>query len=397
MRILLVHDLDGWSFHNISQNIQRVAAKAAPGCFEFRVLSRKQWVCQPHVLWEALEWSQVHIFFWRFDLIAAIDILNSSNANRKKLVEMLSERVTITVVYDHLYLEEKALTEMGDPFEIGDIHCVSSPTLQKIYTDLPHLPNPKYVLIDGVDTSLFVPVTTPTITSDTTKPLRIGWVGNSLWGSNIGQDMKGFRTIFQPAIDKIRADGTEVIVHVADREITPVPKEKMPDFYQNLDLYVCTSYIEGTPNPVLEAMVAGVAVVSTDVGVVRDVLGSQQRQMIVERDPVSFFNAFSKLDQDRSLLNELKAENIKRRDILSWEARFESWSNIFDEAESILGSKKRQQRKAEVLTSALNRNRSALAQVRRVVFSNTTLYRLYNAMLNRHPKLMRLLRSAFKH
>ncbi|WZB73295.1 glycosyltransferase family 4 protein [Achromobacter xylosoxidans] len=42
----------------------------------------------------------------------------------------------------------------------------------------------------------------------------------------------------------------------------------MPAYYNSLDLYVCPSAIEGTPNPVLEAMACGVPVISTDVGIV---------------------------------------------------------------------------------------------------------------------------------
>ena len=56
-----------------------------------------------------------------------------------------------------------------------------------------------------------------------------------------------------------------------------IAHEDMPEYYNGIDIYVCTSRTEGTPNTVLEAMACGVPVISTDVGIVPEVFGEKQK------------------------------------------------------------------------------------------------------------------------
>jgi len=82
--------------------------------------------------------------------------------------------------------------------------------------------------------------------------------------------------------------------------------------YADLDLIVCTSISEGTPVALLEAMAAGKAVVSADVGGVRDLMtglptlseGMEffQNGILVKRDPSLLAGAIRNLlaDPDRA-------------------------------------------------------------------------------------------------
>lgn len=54
-------------------------------------------------------------------------------------------------------------------------------------------------------------------------------------------------------------------------------QKDMPSLYKGLDIVVLTSLNEGTPVTLIEAMSAGIPVVATDVGGVRDLLGNQGR------------------------------------------------------------------------------------------------------------------------
>src|SRR5690606_22871264 len=49
-------------------------------------------------------------------------------------------------------------------------------------------------------------------------------------------------------------------------------QEQMADWYRSLDLFLVTALDEGGPLPPLEAMACGVPVVSTDVGLIKDLV-----------------------------------------------------------------------------------------------------------------------------
>ncbi|WP_312583940.1 glycosyltransferase, partial [Staphylococcus aureus] len=68
---------------------------------------------------------------------------------------------------------------------------------------------------------------------------------------------------------------------LADRQLGFIPHDEMVKYYSQIDVYVCPSKIEGTPNPVLESMACGVPVISTDVGVVKDAFGEMQKEWIL--------------------------------------------------------------------------------------------------------------------
>jgi glycosyltransferase involved in cell wall biosynthesis len=60
-------------------------------------------------------------------------------------------------------------------------------------------------------------------------------------------------------------------------------REDVPDFLSALDLFVLTSDTEGLPNAIMEAMAAGLPVVATDVGGVREVVTEGETGHLVPR------------------------------------------------------------------------------------------------------------------
>jgi hypothetical protein len=102
----------------------------------------------------------------------------------------------------------------------------------------------------------------------------------------------------------------------------------MPDYYNSIDVLLCASAMEGTPNPVLEAMACGVPVISTDVGVVPEVLGPLQSDFIVPRDPGAMAAAIRRLHLDRGLLQKLSRENLARIEGRDWASLAPSWRDL---------------------------------------------------------------------
>ena len=69
-------------------------------------------------------------------------------------------------------------------------------------------------------------------------------------------------------------------------EVTNIPREKMPIYFNACDVHLLTSDFEGSPNSVKECMCCNTPVVSTDVGNVREMIGDIPGCFVADRmDP----------------------------------------------------------------------------------------------------------------
>jgi GT2 family glycosyltransferase len=66
-----------------------------------------------------------------------------------------------------------------------------------------------------------------------------------------------------------------------------VPYEKMNKYYNNSDIYICTSRDETGPLTVLEAMSCGKAIISTDVGSVNIMIDDKKNGLVINNEDIS--------------------------------------------------------------------------------------------------------------
>lgn len=375
--VTIFYDEPDWAFHNIAANLARIA----PPGFSFLALSRDEWFGRTRAAEAAVAKSDIVVFLWRFDLLAYLDTLSEAGWARLLAPD---RPALVAMIYDHLYTDPEDLDYYGNPFVLSDVCGACSGRLRDIYTSAPYLPVPAHVVPDGVDTAFFSPDD-----REPTGPLRIGWVGNSAWGITEGEDFKGRRTILEPAIQILRARSVRFELHLADKAERRLPRSEMPAFYRGIDVLVCSAAVEGTPNPVLEAMASGTAVVSTDVGIVRDVFGPEQRRFILsERSPEALAEALETLSGDPTTLARLRAENLAARPAISWESRWPAWQALFDEARAA-----RMTAYGATVTENLrkfrSRRRTRLERLRRTVAGNRLAFRAYETAIRRFPSLVR--------
>ena len=94
--------------------------------------------------------------------------------------------------------------------------------------------------------------------------------------------------------------------------------KKAQQSYRFIDLYVCSSDVEGGPLPVLESLASGVPVVSTRVGVAIEALSLGGGILVNKGSPKDLANAIGLIMDDSSLYRRLSQETIQVAENYSW-------------------------------------------------------------------------------
>lgn len=235
----------------------------------------------------------------------------------------------VTAVYDHLFLNTE--TERTD-FIFNNVksYTVSSEKLKKIYDEYPNIKRPSMVISDGVDLDLFKMDNIKKYENIDGRTIKIGWTGNSKFKDDINDDLKGLKKIINPAISELVSEGYNIKLEIADRNIKMISHEDMPKYYNDIDIYVCASRTEGTPNTVLEAMACGVPIISTDVGIVPEALGERQKKYIINRQKEDLKEKIIDLINNKDELIKLSEENLKQIQSWSWENKAKLFKQFFD-------------------------------------------------------------------
>ncbi len=154
----------------------------------------------------------------------------------------------------------------------------------------PLLRKPLHYTPNGIDTELFKPAAAA---REPGSPLRVGWAGSL---ANQGAERRGVHEVIAPAA---AIAGAELCLAV--REERWRTAAEMVDFYHSLDVYVCASRDEGTPNPCLEAAACGLPVVTTAVGNMPELIRDGENGFLVRRDAADMAARLTQLSDDPDL------------------------------------------------------------------------------------------------
>ena len=332
-RIALVVDAPWWAFWNISQQI----ATAHSHRFDIDIFCTKDIDNIAQLFYGLSDFDVIHIFWREYLRILQSDhfynYLQWSGVSYKKYMhDIIGGPVISTCIYDHLHLDKKSLADRSSIYkDLVDAYYVGSNRLHSIYEELPDYPKPLAILPDGVSHELFFPCNLDRFKQVTNRTIHLGWVGNSSWGDG-NEDYKGVFTILKPAVYQLQLEGYPIELHLVDRAASQqIRHDQMVNFYASLDCYICTSSIEGTPNPILESMACGVPIITTDVGIVPDAFGPHQQQYILEaRSVESLKSAIRQLIERPQNFDTLSAENLAQVSNWYWKERVKGFADYFE-------------------------------------------------------------------
>lgn len=320
-KICLVCDIPNWAFDIISKKLKNSFENE----FEidikyFDVRERADEFFE--FLEEQKDYDMIH-FFWRKILLQMesetfINKVKEKYGDYEKYVTDISKKIS-TGVYDFLFLKDEELEIYKNVFnKFSKSYYVISKRLLNAYEKIDLYKKPYGVVHDVCDTSKMVPMNLERF-KDYDRPLVIGWVGNSAIKFD-GVDLKGFHSIIKPIVSELTNEGYNIKEFYADRNERWRTSDEMPEYYSNIDICICMSIMEGTPLPLLEAMSCGVPVITTDVGVVPEALGTKETKYIIgdreygandEEIKKRLKEKIIEIYKNRSILEELSKENME--------------------------------------------------------------------------------------
>jgi glycosyltransferase involved in cell wall biosynthesis len=110
----------------------------------------------------------------------------------------------------------------------------------------------------------------------------------------------------------------------------PVPPGKMPDLYEDADIYLNSSEIDNMPTSIIEAFAAGAAVITTDAGGIPYIVSPERTALVVNpRDPQAMADCAFRLLENPQLAQEIIGNARRECDKYRWETVKGEWIGMY--------------------------------------------------------------------
>jgi glycosyltransferase involved in cell wall biosynthesis len=190
---------------------------------------------------------------------------------------------------------------------------------------------PVFYTPNGVETSFYQPSRplrsfssfVKKVSNTGRREVRVGWAGSL---SNHGPNQRGVHDFIEPAIRSVKA----ARLVLAAREEKWRSPEEMLEFYRSIDIYLCASLSEGTPNPCLEAAACGIPVITTRVGNMPELIQHGVNGLFVERDVRDIANKVTQLRDNPSLRAELSKSMLTSIQTWDWKYQADNYRHMFE-------------------------------------------------------------------
>jgi len=308
-RVLAIADRPGWAIDRKALNLQRVLA----GRFDIAVRFQQE------VTEADLQAADVvMVFYWLETLKLAALPVGALGRCADRLVMGVCSHYEL----DGERREPGLAVLNGLP---RAVFC-NSRLLEQMCAPLVRVP--LHYTPNGVDTEFFTPALSGALSSASRRvraagELRVGWAGSL---ENMGSAQRGFHNVIEPAIAAVPG----AVLHTAIREQQWRTAAEMVEWYREIDVYVCASIDEGTPNPCLEAAACGIPIVTTRVGNMPELIDDGVNGFFHDGTVAGLASRLRSLRDAPSLAAQLGAR--MREDIIGWDwtHQAEHYARMFD-------------------------------------------------------------------
>jgi len=334
--ILLVIDMYNWSFHNIAKKIQSNIKE-----HDIDILTTLDYKKRLKTIYN-LRQTNKHIEEKHYFIIILFFPSGAFNINEIEYIKKYNNAKIYLCMYDNFVWREintipslqsvrnNVCNNMKIWLKYCDGYLYASPHIKKNLNEkFPKETKDKAndYCMDGVDTRMFKfkPYENDILTK---KKLKIGWIGNS--DVKVSGIQKGYAEIKQYISDL----SANFEFCPLDKQIKQIPHNEVPEYIYNIDIIICYSTCEGTPNQILEGSSCGRCWVSTNVGIVSSVyntLPNNPTGIIINKNEQSLKKALMFLYNNRELIvkygmNGRKAIEVK----WDWKTRLEGFKKMIE-------------------------------------------------------------------
>lgn len=304
--VIFIPDVRNWAFDNLALYLKKILDTD----YNLHIIYAIDYNTPGKLIDRFAKFEEIDFihFFYRGYLKLILEYIALNTIPNHKLEKFLSATTT-TSIHDHLFIRNQdEINSYSHIFSYLDNYLPVSKILHDIYSNIPNYPKPwkermlENTIIDA----------TPNFVDN--KKLVISWIGNSNWGNDhFGSNTdsnKGYHSIVKPMLDKIKEE-IDIEISIANSAQKKRSKKEVFEILAKTDILIIASKIEGTPLPLIEAIASGCAIISTDVGIVKEILPEIQQEFIIDRNIEAFIKAIKKINSNRDLLRTLKEKNYE--------------------------------------------------------------------------------------
>lgn len=237
-------DVPDWAFDNCAKGFIPYLRKD----FDFEIVYSE---LKPDL--NRYDFDLLHIFFYADDYYKNFDLKGA-----KVIKEISSHR-----------WEDTPPIGPKSPREVKEVYLNDADSVitvsKRLYNIFNEVSNNIFFVPNGYDTSKFFRM------GNINGGLKLGWAGR------ISDPIKGYQDIIEPAIRN------KFEIKLAPGNVTHTEMNK---FYNSIDVLLVGSKNEGEPIPLFESMATGCFPVSTDVGIVPELIQNYNNGIILEQRTV---------------------------------------------------------------------------------------------------------------